>query len=75
MLQHGLGIRFLSAWTCDFFLPVGIIAYAKTFFNMLFILFFSLCINQELHTIIQIFQKQITAFLFKLIRTLFYPVI
>ena len=31
MLQHGLGIHFLSAWTCDFFLPIGIIAYAKTF--------------------------------------------
>ena len=35
MLQHGLGIHFLSAWTCDFFLPNGIIAYAKTFGNML----------------------------------------
>ena len=29
MLQHGLGIHFLSAWTCDFFLPIGIIAYAN----------------------------------------------
>lgn len=37
VLQHGSGIRFLSAWTCDFFLPIGMIAYAKMFFNMLLI--------------------------------------
>ena len=33
VLQHGLGIHFLSAWICDFFLSIGNIAYAKTFFQ------------------------------------------
>ena len=27
VLQHNSGIRSLSTWTCDFFLPIGIIAY------------------------------------------------
>ena len=32
---YGLGIHSAFSWNCHIFLPIGIIAYAKTFFNML----------------------------------------
>ncbi len=35
---YGLGIRSTFTWNCHIFLPIGIIAYAKTFGNMLFLL-------------------------------------
>lgn len=33
---YGLGIHSAFIWNCHIFLPVGIIAFVKTFFNMLF---------------------------------------
>ena len=32
---YGLGIHSTFTWNCHIFLPIGIIAYAKPFFNML----------------------------------------